>query len=314
MCQRAQDLDLMTLRFKFLNDLDFLSIYRLRKFLLENPVDAIIATKVKEYWLAGWAASLVKIPFIIRLGIFRNIPDTLKNRIIYHKFMDAMIVNSNAIRDNLERNSIVDLNRVSVVYNGIRCPETLDDRISNVNEKIIITVGNLSARKNVSTLLKIFFKLRNDLSSFKLRLWIVGDGIQRRELEDLTVQLGIAEHVRFWGFRDDIPDLLLKSDMMVLLSHAEGFPNGGLEAMAWGVPLVISDFAGVEEFVTDGVSGLIVNPANEKEVVKRINMLVTSKELQEKLRRNAFKKMKDQFSLTVMTDNIESVIRSIVNA
>ena len=313
-CQRARDLDLMSFQFKFLNDLDFHTIYQLRKYLLKNPVDAIIATKVKEYWLAGWVASMLKIPFIIRLGIIRNIPNTLKNRIIYRKFMDAMIVNSNAIRDNLKRNSIIDLNRVSVVYNGIRCPKTLDDRFTNPGEKIIITIGNLSARKNVSTLLKIFFKLRNTLPSLKLRLWIIGDGTQRQELEDLAVHLGISEHVRFWGFRDDIPDLLLKSDVMVLLSHAEGFPNAGLEAMAWGVPLVISNFAGVKEFVTDGFSGFIVDPANEEEVVKRINTLVTAEEIQEKLRRNAFKRMQDQFSLTAMSDHIESVLRSIVNA
>ena len=97
-----------------------------------------------------------------------------------------------------------------------------------------------------------------------LRFLIVGDGPRRSELEELSHARGLAAHVEFLGHREDVPALLAAADAFVLPSRSEAFPNGVIEAMAAGLPVVASDVGGLLDLIDNGRTGLLVPPGRSR--------------------------------------------------
>jgi glycosyltransferase involved in cell wall biosynthesis len=110
---------------------------------------------------------------------------------------------------------------------------------------LAISVGRLEPQKDVPTLLRAVGAVGG------LHLALVGDGPLRGELESEARGLGIAERVHFLGRRPDVPALLRAADVYVQSSAWEGFGLAAVEAMASGLPLVVSDVPGLREVVGD---------------------------------------------------------------
>ncbi len=118
-------------------------------------------------------------------------------------------------------------------------------------------VGFLTRNKRVDDLLRAFtaaFGPDDDV-----RLEIVGDGEQRAELESLTAQLGVGRRVEFSGMmsRDGVRTAMHRSHAMVSASQVETFGVILIEAMATGLPVIVTRCGGPEEFVTDDVGRLV---------------------------------------------------------
>jgi glycosyltransferase involved in cell wall biosynthesis len=118
-------------------------------------------------------------------------------------------------------------------------------------------VGFLTANKRVDDLLRAFaaaFGSRDDV-----RLEIVGDGVQRAELESLTAELGVGQRVDFSGMmsRDGVRAAMHRSHAMVSASQVETFGVILIEAMSTGLPVIVTRCGGPEEFVTDDVGRLV---------------------------------------------------------
>ena len=102
-------------------------------------------------------------------------------------------------------------------------------------------------------------------------LLLVGDGIRRPWVEGLARDKGVADAVVFTGFRGDVPALLATMDCFVLAStRTEGVPQSLLQAFAAGVPVVASGVGGIPEVVTDGVTGLLVEPEDPQALAEAI--------------------------------------------
>lgn len=91
---------------------------------------------------------------------------------------------------------------------------------------------------------------------------VVGDGQRRRELEELVRGLGLERHVRFLGWRADLPEIYADLDVVVLSSRNEGSPVSLIEAMAAARPVVATRVGGIPDLVEDQVNGLLV-PADD---------------------------------------------------
>lgn len=142
--------------------------------------------------------------------------------------------------------------RTTVIENGLplvrfrnatpMSRETLD--VPN-NAVLLVCVGRMEPVKDHATLLRAM----NELPECHLAL--AGDGPLRPELEGLARAIGVAHRVRFLGGIPDIPALLAAADLYVQPSKFEGFPRATGEAMASGLPVVVSDGAGFSELVGD---------------------------------------------------------------
>jgi glycosyltransferase involved in cell wall biosynthesis len=105
-------------------------------------------------------------------------------------------------------------------------------------------------------------------------LLLAGEGPERAECESLTDRLGLREHVRFLGQRDDIPQLLTACDVFLMPSQTEGLPLAAIEALALGRPVVGFEVGGVPEVVDDGRTGYLVPHGDQDGFVAAVLRLV----------------------------------------
>lgn len=123
-------------------------------------------------------------------------------------------------------------NRIRVIYNGV-----VEENITRHNSADVFTmlaVGRLDPIKGFDELIRQVATLQ-----FPCRLLIAGDGPARGALETLIARLELGGRIALLGFRDDIPQLMGNSDMVVISSHSEGGPKVMIEAMYYA-PLLLS--------------------------------------------------------------------------
>ena len=145
-------------------------------------------------------------------------------------------------------NSVVTSNRFSVLNNGIdvkRYKFSSKSRFSMrrdlgiaPEQKAICHIGRFSDEKNHEFLLKAFAKCGG--GEFDGRLFLIGRGPLRNNMEQLAAELNIRDKVVFLGVRSDIPDLLMAMDLFVFPSKWEGLGIAAIEAQASGLPCILS--------------------------------------------------------------------------
>jgi glycosyltransferase involved in cell wall biosynthesis len=119
-----------------------------------------------------------------------------------------------------------------------------------------VTVGRLSPEKDIQTLLRAAAIVSEQEPGFRLR--VLGSGLCMRELEQLRDQLDLRGHVEFPGQVNDVAAELAGASLFVMSSLTEGISLALLEAMALGLPAVVTRVGGNVEVVTDGETGLLV--------------------------------------------------------
>lgn len=112
------------------------------------------------------------------------------------------------------------------------------------NRKKVIMVAAFRKQKDQQTLIRAMRYLPSDYT-----LSLVGDGECRCDCEDLVRTLGLADRVSFLGIRNDIPELLSASDVVVMSSHYEGLSLSSIEGLASGKPFIASDVDGLHDIV-----------------------------------------------------------------
>lgn len=141
----------------------------------------------------------------------------------------------------------VDLNKFSPDVSG----QSIRQELGVSSDCIIIGhVGSFRSAKNHKVLLQSFAKLKAQLDN--VHLLLVGDGSMRDNIENLIKQLGIAEHVTLAGVQKDVPKMLAAMDIFFYPSLYEGMPNALIEAMACGLPIVVSNIGEILEIIPPG--------------------------------------------------------------
>lgn len=150
---------------------------------------------------------------------------------IYNK-LEHVVAVSKGVADSVRHDN------VKIIYNGIHPIRLPDDATTN-GVFTIIAVGRLDK-------IKAFDRLISECSGLKFdfNLVIVGEGKERVNLENLATNLKIKDKVTFLGFRRDVPQLMKKSDVVVVCSHSEGFSLVLVEAMFYS-KMVISRKVGI---------------------------------------------------------------------
>lgn len=168
---------------------------------------------------------------------------------------------------------------------------------------ILIYVGELSYRKHQDTLIRMVELLKEDIPNLKLLL--VGKGECYAEHSFLIDLLKLNKHVKLLGYRTDVPELMLLSDVAVSSSRQEGLPVNIMEAMAVGLPLVVSNCRGNRDLIVNGVNGYIVNdnPSEFKDYIKKLEK---NKELMRKISINNLNDIKE-FSIGKITKKMSNI-------
>jgi glycosyltransferase involved in cell wall biosynthesis len=167
---------------------------------------------------------------------------------------------------------------------------------------LIGTAGRLVPIKGLDHLLKATTIMQAEFPGVKVL--IIGDGPERKNLESKASSLGINSKVIFTGQREDVYDLICAVDLFVLFSLSEGLPIVLLEALALDVPVVVSAVGGILEVITHLSTGLMVQPKDEQALAQACLSLLQNREQAKALAREGKRMVKEKFSAEIMAQKV----------
>lgn len=187
------------------------------------------------------------------------------------------------------------------------------------NHLLILCVASLQPYKGIDCLLRACSLLKNH--PIRFRCQIVGEGKERKRLEDLITDLNLNEEVVLLGnqTQEMVAELLGKFDLFVCSSvvaengQMEGIPVAIMEAMASGLPVVATDISGIPELVEDGVTGILVPPRNERALADAIIKLYYDETLRKDMGRRGREKVAADFELKSTVAKLKCLFTSIID-
>jgi glycosyltransferase involved in cell wall biosynthesis len=209
-------------------------------------------------------------------------------------------------------------NRMHIIHCGVE-PSLFDVVSHKQSGKRLLYVGRIAAAKGLPILLESLANLK--IQHPETVLTVVGDGKDRKNLEETTVKLGLSQNVNFVGYKSqaEVREYFQQTDVFVMSSFAEGIPVVLMEAMAAGVPVVATQIAGISELVEDGISGYLVPPGDSNILTIRIAQLLEDCELRTKFGTAGRAKVEKDFNIqheaarlyqlmnSALQNNIESI-------
>jgi len=181
-------------------------------------------------------------------------------------FCDRVVAVCDRARRNMTTGARLVAHKVVTIRNGAWPPAIESERAVAKRGFTLISVGRLVRAKNYGTLLRAVAKARRLVPD--LNLWLLGDGEESLALKQLSVELRLASAVRFFGERRDVGSWLRAADVFVLSSISEGLPVSMLEAMAAGLPAIVTEVGGLPEVVALSGAGTTV-PARDVDNLAR---------------------------------------------
>jgi glycosyltransferase involved in cell wall biosynthesis len=189
---------------------------------------------------------------------------------------------------------------------------------------ILTTIGSLIPRKRIDFILRCCAahcpegassgcSVANNVTPVlpPWRLLVIGDGPEREQLALLAQELGIASRVHLLGLRNDVREILAVSDIYVHAASAEACPYAITESMAAGIPAVVLDAGAAKEQVENGVSGYVLEDADQAVFSARLQGLMADVEKRAEMGRRAETRWRNRFTLEATAPEYHRLYRRL---
>jgi glycosyltransferase involved in cell wall biosynthesis len=240
------------------------------------------------------------------------------------QFADRILVNADAVKDWLVHDGY-DPSRIAVIPNGVdlnrfdAAPEPVRLRRElglPDDTPLVAVVSRLTRLKGLEHFLEAAAMIGRRAPA--ARFLVVGetspmDRSYLGELEQCAQRLGVADRVIFTGLRTDVPTLLASVNVSVMPSLNEALSNVLLESMAAGAPTVATRVGGTPEALLDGVTGVLVSPADSSALADAIVRLLDNAAMAAQLGRAARMRIADTFSVKRMVRATEDVYLELLD-
>lgn len=303
-------------RFTLRHPLDWQCLKDLAAMLRRSNVDVVHGHEFTMALYGTAAARLIGKPAVITIHSAQYVSLALRRRFALScaaRSSHALVAVSSETARTLERRLWLRSGAVTTIHNGIverpgRADGVRDGIGACSDETLLLAVGNLYPVKGHPVLLDALQRLQAD-APVRWRLVVAGRGRHKASLEERTAALGLGEHVRFLGHRDDVPDLLAAADVFVMPSLREGLPLAILEAMFAGKPIVASGVGGIPEAITSGEHGLLVPPSDPVALSEALRAVLADPALRLRLGEAARRRAQEEFRVEHMADRYERIYR-----
>ncbi|MCD4783274.1 MAG: glycosyltransferase family 4 protein [Candidatus Eremiobacteraeota bacterium] len=321
--KKAEEAGIPIIVFPMRNEIDIFAVIYMVNLIHRDNFDVIHCHTMRDHVLGALAGKYSGKSLVVRTQHI-HFPEnpSFMAKLAYTKWTDKIICNSEYTKKSLEKSGI-DSCLLEVVYNGIdfekfKChaqhsqKESIYSEFGLTRGDIIIgSVGSLFKTKGHEYLLKAFPGVLEKYPDSKLI--VVGDGPERANLELISANLGIKEHVVFAGFREDVPEIIGIFDVMVVPSvWEEPFGLVNIEAMYSGVPLVATDVGGIPEIVKNDYSGVLVKPKSEEAIKQAVFQIIGNKEYRNKIKKNAKNEILLKFSIENTSKNMINIYQDLL--
>jgi glycosyltransferase involved in cell wall biosynthesis len=249
-----------------------------------------------------------KIPLVF--DDYFDLPNMLINKfspMLFRKRILRFLPNSNKLSAKIKSNTA--LYSVETLYNGLSnkdftnlCENNPAKNIQHILDKIlgyptIVQVGAVDKNKNQIFTLNCIKDLKKVMPD--IRFLVIGDGNKKSELDKYAIANNLRENIIFAGNldRNECLYLMNKSDLIVLTSNSESFPNVLVEGHALSLPVVAFDVGAVPEIVENGVTGYIVPKGDSAKFKKKITLLLKNPSIGIRMGKMGKKKVFGRFSM-----------------
>lgn len=299
-------------------------ILQLALFVRSERIALIHSNGTKAHIIGGLVAKLAGVPCVWRLT---DLPDLSNSLTKLARRIPAQAYTANSsfhagrwVQVGLDSRRMVTLFSSTVRQDSLLesgrpslDPQSLRQELALPASALVTTmVGRVQRWKGQHVFLTSAHRVLEEIPD--AYFLVVGDALfgldleYRDELTDLVTRLGIADRVRFTGWRRDVPEILAASDIVV---HASVLPepwgNVLVEAMAAGKPVIASDAGGPREIVVPGGTGLLVPPGDAEAMAQAIIALARDPARREALGMGGRERVLNHFTAEVMTEHVQKI-------
>lgn len=324
--KKAQQINIKTIPLSLKGEWDIFSAYNICKIVKQESINIIHAHDARSHSLA-WLSSIFsnKIPIVVTRRVDFDISKNFLSQKKYCSSNIRYIAISNGVKDILIKGG-VNPNKISIAHSGIdlnkfnkiknQAPINRSNFTYpsnwNINEKNIVVgnVASLSDHKGHKYLIEAAAKViekRNDV-----RFVIVGEGDERKNLEQLITRLNLQNFVFLAGFQENVDAWFQIFDLFVISSHLEGLCTSLLDAMLFEIPSIGTDVGGIPDIIINEKTGLLVPPKDPISLSEAILRLISDEQMSKQLSFNALKKVKENFSAEKMVEDTLKIYKLIL--
>lgn len=289
--------------------MDLLSIFNAYREIVKFNPDLVLCHSTKAGIIGRIAAKMAKkkVVFTAHGWAFTEGVNGIK-RIFYcwierfmQVFSDRIIAVSKydyelAIKNGFNRDKLI------LIYNGVEKKQPviksseIDDILYDESIVKVIMVARFNPPKDHIQLIKAIKDLE------EIHLIFVGDGELMEDCKSFCKILVVEGRVHFVGYQYDVAYFLSKSDIFCLISNYEGFPLTTIEAMSFGLPVVVSDVGGAGEAVVDGVNGFKIPKGDLTYLSEKLKFLAKNEFLRKEMGKNSYKIYENSFTKEVFCE------------
>jgi glycosyltransferase involved in cell wall biosynthesis len=307
---------------------DIMAFFRIYSFIKKIGFDIVHTHTSKAGIIGRWAAKLAGVRIIVHTPhghIFYGYFGWLKTKLfiflekITASITDRIITLTQRGKEEHVKYEIAKENKFVPIYSGIQIKDFTGFKIDKIKKKqdlnvsldvpVIGTVTRLDPVKGNKYFVDSLIEVTKVFPA--LKVFIIGEGSESKELKQHVKLLGLCENIIFIGLCPDIRGILSILDIMVLSSLNEGMGRSLLEAQALGIPVITTKVGGIPEIVKDKVTGILVPPGDSKAMAEAIINLLKDKSLREKMGEEAKKWVDERFSIDTMVEKITDLYEKL---
>ena len=293
-CQ-ANNLPFESLNFSSAYDLK--TAFRIKKICQNRKIDLVQTHTSKSHTVAVISGLIgMNVPQIMTRRVDFPVKDNWFSRFKYNysKIVRIICISDTILK--ITEKDIHDKSKLVSIHSGVDMDRFKDFKNSNWlrenygKDKSVHIVGNTSAisdQKDYYTFVNVAKRILSDRQD--VHFFIVGDGPDKKEIEDYVKSEGLSDHITLTGFKKNIKEILPSFEIFLFTSKTEGLGTSVLDAMAAGVPIVTTSAGGVSEMIEHEKNGLMYPVKDEKGLTDGVLKLIKDPMLAKKLSMEAEK-------------------------
>ena len=308
---------------------DFIALFKLVRLFYREKPHVVHTHTAKAGVLGRIAAIIARVPVKVHTfhgHAFRGYFGRLRTRFfllieqVLGQLSDCITTETNALREDLISFKIASPEKIKVIPLGLELSQFTD--LSSCRGVLRETLGlethtiivGIVARLVPIKAVDVFLHAAKRLISLhdRTHFVVVGDGELRADLETMADELGLAGHVSFTGFWQDLREVYADFDIVVLTSLNEGCPVSIIEALAAGKPVVATAVGGVKDVIQHGENGLLVPPGDPDKIARACADLIDSPSTRQRLADRGRRTVFENFAIQNSVDLVEQLYLNLL--
>jgi glycosyltransferase involved in cell wall biosynthesis len=316
----ARDKGIPVISLRMRAAIDPLAILGCARAIQKNSIDLVHTHSSVDSWCCSIASQLSGIPVVRSRHLGIPVRTNSFSYFLYMKLADRIITSGEAVRKRMIEVNGYDPRKIVSIPAGIDEQKfSLEINGDPVRKEFNLQPGDfllgvvsmLRKWKGHLYLLEAVKALEERIPH--LKLLIAGSGPQEETIKGFIRENGLAGKVIMAGYREDVPRILKSLDLFVFPSYThEAAPQGILQAMAMGIPVVSTFVGGIEDVVTNGQTGILVPPADARALSEAILRVYQNRGESEEMARRAKEMVWKNYSFSRTIERTEEVYKSLL--